>query len=140
MPPNSMMPGVLWFISTPAHSFDQYEVRYNSVGIMAVSLPAPPMVKLGLTRDLWPGMTAWQGIVSVAGAVLEVWAGTNEWYEGIDVYHRFVMRDIVSPNIFSHYVVLGSGTEPVHWYYGTQVYCLGQLSLDGVTLVRGARM
>ena len=132
--------GVVWLMSTAAQNFLEYEVWYNESGIMAMVLPAPHMVYVGVTKEVFPGMPSIMALIGYAGSALEVWAGTNVAYNGIDVYHRFLVRDIESPNVFSHLVVLGAGTEPKDWFFGKETYCRGQYVTDGVTLIQSARL
>ncbi len=134
------MPGVLWFISTPAQTFKDYQVWYCQQGIMGLVLPAPQMRYMCLAKDMFPGITNASDLIVYAGCAMEVWAGTNAAYAAIDVYHRYIIKDIASPNVFSHYVVTGAGTEPCDWYWATQAYCMGQYAVEGVTLIRSARL
>jgi len=80
-----------------------------------MTLPLSEMIYMGQAYQVLPGISTWQTVVMRTGIVLEVWAGSNRYWEAIDVYHRMVMLNVRTPNRFWHNIVFGCGTDPVQW-------------------------
>lgn len=92
-----------------------YEVYWDRRGVLAMTMPLPPMVYMGKAKQVMPGISSWEMVVVRTGIVLEIWAGANHHHNAIDVYHRIVLRNVRTPNRFWHNIVFGNGTEPVYW-------------------------
>ena len=132
--------GTMWMTSTPAQTFSEYEMWYDREGVFALSMPAPQMYYMGLVKQYFPGMVTWENMLARAGACVEVWAGSNHNEQGIDVYHRVVLRNTPTPNKFFRYIVYGVGTDSKNWWYGTNFRGVGYYDTGGQALIRHPRL
>jgi len=127
--------GTLYFLSTREQMFEGYEILYNDVENVAVTIPSPQCVYVGTVREVFPTTTHWQQLLYMATAVMEIWAGANMEENAIDLYHRMVYLGVRSRNVWAHYIVYGAGTEPVNWWYGETIQPRGRLMTEGTTWV-----
>ena len=131
--------GTLYFLSAREQVFEGYEIYYNFDENVGITPPSPQCVYVGLVREVFPAMKHWHQLCAMAGSRMEIWAGSNEEENAIDLYHRMVYLGIPSRNRFAHYVVYGAGPEPVNWYYGSRVEGRGTYVTEGMTLVVRSR-
>jgi len=132
--------GNVWMTSTPAQTFAEYEMWYDQGGVFALTMPAPPMYYMGLVKQYFQGMVTWENMLQRAGACIEIWAGSNHAQQGIDVYHRIVLRDNPTPNIYFRFIVVGVGTDPKNWWYGSDFRGVSYCDTGGQVLIRHQRL
>jgi len=134
--------GTLYFLSTREQIFEGYEIYYNDVENVAVTIPSPQCVYVGLVREVFPKLRHWHQLVAMATSVMEIWAGSNMTENAIDLYHRMVYLGVESRNVWAHYIVQGAGNDPVNWYYGQNMKPgpnHGRYIAEGTTLVIRSR-
>ena len=101
----------------------------------------PDMDRIGLVKDVFPGMDTWEQMVMRSGITLEIWTQTNPTEDAIDLFLRVVLLDIPTAHSYAHWEVHGAGTNPKNWYYGVSMQYRGIYDCGGTTHVqRPSRM